>query len=279
MLTGVVFQSKSSHLSQLQMLKSYLQSNTNELITMNNNQDQFQKDMYQVPTSQTGEVFDSALDTVDTTLPEDEVNQSFEAIAREEILASFNVMTRNLELDSSNTDTQRMTQVEKPVQHPIIVELLQLSVALEAGRVEHHQALIERAEKMGLFARAYVRLFEKNSSQILNPTMNGIINAESQLGLKVFTYASGERDQDITHIHYFLHDGEWFHQQASPIAAKNFTNKYEITELGILKSSTYTNEHGVNVHKSAVIGETEAYNLLIASRKHIELVTTEIYGK
>jgi hypothetical protein len=249
---------------------------------MNNNQDQFQKDMYQVPASQSGESFDTPSVVVDTAMSDDEVNQKFDAIvqqeiARGEILDRFNEMTRKLGMVADGAEEFQLEQAERL--DPIMSEIAHIATEQEARRAQYHRSLAERAEKMGFFARVYVRLTAKNPEAILNPTIDSIINQESELGLKVFTYASGERDKDIADIQFFLHDGEWFHKQKSHIPAKTFTNKYELTAVGILKSSTFMNERQVSVHESEIIGENEAHNLLIAVRKHFTLVTTEIYGK
>jgi hypothetical protein len=249
---------------------------------MNNNQDQFQKDMYQVPASQSGEAFDNSAVLVDTMMSDDEVDQKFDAItrqeiAREEILDRFNQMTLRLEKAADGTEDVELAKAE--ALDPVMFEIAHIAMEQEARRAQYHRSLVERAEKMGFFSRVYVRLTAKNPEAILNPTIDSIINQESELGLKVYTRASGERDMDIADIQFFLHDGEWFHKQKSHIPAKTFTNKYELTAVGILKSSTFLNERQVSVHESEIIGDNEAYNLLIAARKHFALVTTEIYGK
>ncbi|HEY8992737.1 MAG TPA: hypothetical protein VIM37_02695 [Candidatus Microsaccharimonas sp.] len=249
---------------------------------MNNNQDQFQKDMYQVPASQSGEDFDTSPIIVDTVMSDEAVDQRFDAIvqqeiAREEIVDRFNRMTRNLEMAADGTEELELAQAE--ALDPVMFEIAHIAMEQEAHRAQHHRSLVERAGKMGFFSRVYVRLAAKDPEAILNPTIDSIINQESELGLEVFTHASGKRDKDIADIQFFLHDGEWFHKQKSHIPAKTFTNKYELTAVGILKSSTFFNEQQISVHESAIISDNEAHNLLIATRKHFALVTTEIYGK
>jgi hypothetical protein len=276
------------------MLNSYLQSNTNQIITMNNNQDQFQKNMYQVPAPPSGEAFDSQPVSVDAPFSQDGVTKKFDPIVqqefeRNEILTLFNKMTRNLELDASDLDTDRLAMVESPVKHPNIETLDQLSADQPERRIEHLRELIERAEKMGLFAKAYARLFEKNASQILNPTIDSTINQESQLGFEVFKRddeaLDPKHDPEISEIQFFLHNGDYFYKQESSVPSKSFTNKYEWTKGGalipggILKSSTYVNEQGVDIHRSEIISEAEAYNLMLAAKEHYRIVLTRIYGK
>lgn len=255
---------------------------------MNNDHDQLKKNTYQVPGSLVGESLVPTPVAVDTIISDVAVNRSFNSIVqqeieREEILNLFNKMTRNLELDASGLDTDHAAQIESPVLHPIIATLEELKAEQVKRRIEHLQAPVDRAEKMGIFVRAYVRLFEKNASQILNPTTDSIINQESSFGFEVFERdditLDPKHDPEITEIQFFLHDDEYFYIQKSLVLAKAFIIKYTMTPVGILKSSTFTNEQLVNVHRSEIIEKDEADNLLIAATKHLKIVTDKVYGK
>jgi hypothetical protein len=255
---------------------------------MNNDHDQLKKNMYQVPGSLVGEPFVPVSVAVDTIITDGDVNRRFNSIVqqefeRDEILNLFNKMTRKIEMAASGLDMDPAAQIESPVVHPIIATLEELKAEQVKRRIEHLQAPIERAEKMGPFVRAYVRLFEKNASQILNPTTDSIINQESSFGFEVFERGDitldPKHDPEITEIQFFLHDDEYFYIQKSSVPAKAFIIKYTMTPVGILKSSTFLNEQLVNVHRSEIIQEDEAHNLLIAVRKHLSIVTDKVYGK
>ena len=255
---------------------------------MNNDHDQLKKNTYQVPASLGVESLMPASVAVDTIITDDEVNQRFDAIVqqeieREEILNLFNKMTRNLELNASGIETDRTAQIESPVAHHIIATLEELKAEQVKRRIEHLRTPVERAEKMGPFVRAYVRLFEKNASQILNPTTDSIINQESKFGFEVFERddiaLDPKHDPEISEIQFFLHDDEYFYIQKSLVPAKAFIIKYKMTQVGILKSSTFLNEQLVDVHRSEIIAEDEAYNLLIAVKKHLKIVISEVYEK
>lgn len=235
---------------------------------MDNNQ--FQKNVYQVPSSLNGESLNVEKTPIATEMSQVEVDQQFSAIAREEVLDAFNQMTQDLDIE-----TQTLSKVELTPPHPYALELLQIAADLQERRARHLASLVERVEKMGIIGRTKVRLTEKDASAVLNPTIEAIIEEESNLGIDLF-----EHDPDVTKIKYFLHDNEWFHEQHSAIPAKKFTNKYEVTESLILKSSSFFNPQTRSVVTRTVpVDEDEARNLLIASKKYYEKVTGMVYVK
>lgn len=263
---------------------------------MNTNQGQFQKDMYQVPTPPSGESFDNPAVIVAASLSDDEANQQFDAItqqaiqqevqqkiARGEIRDKFNEITRDLERDASGLHTDTQTTIETRIQNPVAVEILRLNAAQESERVRHLQVLTDRAQNMHPLVRAYTWLTVKEASAILKPSLESIINQESSFGFEVFKRKEKafdpSQDPDIKKIDYFLHNGEWFHQQTSPVAAKSFTIKYHITPYEIIKSSQFSNEQYKDIYRSEIVSDVEAYNLWIASKKHFELVKAHIYDK
>lgn len=240
---------------------------------MDNNQ--FQKNVYQVPESPSGEFLDTPETPVDTELSQAEVEQRFSTIAREEVLQAFNQMTQDLEMSVSGFETRPLPEVALTAPHPTAVELLQIAAELQERRARHLASLVQRVEEMGILGRAKVRLTAKDPAAILNPTLGKIIDQESELGVELF-----EHDPDVTEIKYFLHDNEWFHEQKSPVPTKKFTNKYEVTESSILKSSSFYNQQiGSVVTRTVLVDEAEARNLLIASKKYYEKVTGSVYVK
>lgn len=235
---------------------------------MDNNQ--FQKNVYQVPTTLRGESLSRETTPIANEMSQAEVDQRFSTIAREEILQAFRQMTQGLD-----DETQNLPTVELAPPHPAALELLHIARDLQERRARHLTSLLKRVEEMGIIGRTKVRLTEKNAATILNPTIEAIIDEESNLGVDLF-----EHDPDVTSIKYFLHDNEWFHEQHSAIPEKRFTNKYEVTESAILKSSSFFNQQiGSVVTRTVLVDEAEARNLLIASKKYYEKVTGTVYVK
>jgi len=240
---------------------------------MDNNQ--LQKNVYQVPSSPSGESLDAPLAPIDTEMSQIEVEQRFSTIAREEVLRAFNQMTQDLEMSVSGYENRPQPEVPLAPPHPVAVELLQIANELKERRARHFASLIKKAEDMGMIERTKVRLMSKDSASILKPSLVKIIDEESDQGIELF-----EHDADVTKIKFFLHDDEWFHQQDSTVLTKKFTNKYEVTESSIIKSSTFYNEQtGQFVTRTVYVEEEEAQNLLIASKKYYEKVTGGVYVK
>lgn len=240
---------------------------------MDNNQ--FQKNVYQVPSSQSGESLSTPMASIEMQPSPEEVDQRFSTIAREEVLQAFNQMTQDLEMAVSGYETRPVPEVELAAADPIAVELLQIAAELQERRARHLASLIQRVEEMGIIGRGKVRLTAKDPSAVLKPTLGKIIDQESKLGIELF-----EHDPDVAEIKFFLHDDEWFHEQKSAVPTKKFTNKYEVTERHILKSSTFFNPYlGEEVTRTAYVTEEEARNLLIASRKYFEKVTGTVHIK
>jgi len=240
---------------------------------MDNNQ--FQKNVYQVPSSPSGESFSAPLEPIAAELSQVEVERRFSAIAREEVLQAFNQMTQDLEMSVSGYEDRPLPEVTLAPPHPTAIELLQIAADLQERRARHLASLVQRVAEMGVVERTKVKLTAKDPASILNPTIEKIIDQESQLGVELF-----EHDPEVTRIKYFLHDNEWFHEQKSAIPTKNFTNKYEVSENGILKSSTFYDQHLANyVTRTVLVEDAEARNLLIASKKYYEKVTGTVYVK
>jgi hypothetical protein len=240
---------------------------------MDNNQ--FQKNVYQVPSSPSGESLDVPMASLEMQPSQEEVDRRFSTIAREEVLQAFNQMTQDLEMSLSGYETRPVPEVELATPDPIAVELLQIAADLQERRARHLASLIQRVEEMGFIEKNKIRLTAKNPSAILNPTIEKIIDQESKLGIELF-----EHDPDVAEIKYFLHDSEWFHEQLSPVVTKKFTNKYEVTETSILKSSTFFNPYlGTEVTRTVYVNDEEARNLLIAAKKYYEKVTGSVYVK
>ena len=252
---------------------------------MNNNHDQLQKTMYQMPTSLSNEatVPPEVVVNVEALISDDDVNIRFEEIVRQDILDSYNQMTLDLERDASGIDTSPQIKIEGRVRNPIAVEMQRLGAEFESELAKHHQALINQAQSMHPFMRAYIWLTAKDASTILKPTVESIINQHSKLGFEVFKRKDNAldpaHDPDITEINFTLQNGRWFLDQKSPIPTKSFTNMYDITEFDIIKSSTFSNELQTDINRSEIISGVEAYNFWIASKKLFELVMTNIYKK
>ncbi|HEY8886016.1 MAG TPA: hypothetical protein VIM31_00755 [Candidatus Microsaccharimonas sp.] len=239
---------------------------------MDNNQ--FQKNVYQVPASPSGESLDASVVIVDTEMPQTEVEQKFLAIEREYVRDTFNQMTQDLEMSLSGYDDRTLPVLEV-TPHPTALELKQIADELQERRARHLASLIKRVQEMGFWEKTKIRLFEKDPSAILDPTIEKIIDQESELGRELF-----EHDDDVKQIRYFLHNDDWFHEQESALPTKKFTNKYEITETDIWKSSTFFNQQlGSFVTRTVLVDEAESQNLLIASKKYYEKVTGTVYVK
>ena len=252
---------------------------------MNNNHDQLQNTMYQMPTSLSNEATEPSAVVVngETPISDAEVHIRFEEIVREEILDSYNQMTRDLERDAFGIDASPQIKIEARVKNPIAVEMQRLGAEFELEMVKHHQALITQAQNMHPFMRAYIWLTAKDASTILKPTIESIINQHSKFGFEVFKRKDNAldpaHDPDISEINFTLQNGRWFLDQKSPVPTKSFTNMYDITEFDIIKSSTFSNELQTDIHRSEIISGVEAYNFWIASKKLFELVMTNIYKK
>jgi hypothetical protein len=238
---------------------------------MDNNQ--FQKNVYQVPASPSGESLDAPLEPIAAELSQAEVGQRFSTIAREEVLQAFNQMTQDLEMSVSGFETRSLPEVALATPHPTAVELLQIAAELQERRARHFASLVERVANMTAWEKRKIQLFSKNSNQILNPSIENIIDAESELDLEV-----SQRDADVKLVKFFLHNDEWFYVQESTVPEKTFTNKYEVTESSILKSSSFHNALTKStVTRTTYVDEVEASNLLTFSKKYYEKATGHVY--
>lgn len=105
---------------------------------MDNNQDQLQKNVYQVPVPSGAEVFDNS-----TPIQETDVVSLAESsvIAREEVLDAFNQRTQDLEMAVSGFEVRKQPKVEIVQPHPVAVELLQIGDELARRRAEHHEVV------------------------------------------------------------------------------------------------------------------------------------------
>jgi hypothetical protein len=104
--------------------------------------DNKQNNVYQVPSSQSGEVFSATSTPVDVELSQAEVNQQFSQIARKEVLDAFNRMTRDLEMAAEGLEVEQTQPIEIFSPNPIIVELLQIGNEVIQGRTQHHENLM-----------------------------------------------------------------------------------------------------------------------------------------
>ena len=244
-----------------------------------NNQDQFQKDVYQVPSSQSGESLNAPAAPVETELSQQEVDQRFYAVEQEYVQQVLSDMARDLEMSASGFEQTQPPVVELMTPHPIAADVLQIGTDIKARRAEHHESLIESARLNTPVGRFITKLFAKDATASLTPTFDKIIEHESKLGAKLFPV-----DPDVTEVKFFfLPDEEgdkWYHTQVSPVRAKHFTNSYTIRETGIEKSSTFFDEHlGRIVNVSVPISDEEARNLLIAAKNYYTEVTGKVYVK
>ncbi|RWZ78182.1 MAG: hypothetical protein EOT05_00205 [Candidatus Microsaccharimonas sossegonensis] len=242
---------------------------------MDNNQ--FQKNVYQVPASHSGESLDVLMAPVEVPISQAEVDQRFSTIAREEVLQAFNKMTQDLEMSVSGFEHRTQPEIQLSEPHPVAIEIGKIAVDLQQRRYIYLEYLLSRAKEMGLVERAKLKLLlsPKDVDFYFHPTIDKIIERESQNGHELF-----EHDADVKEIKYFLHENDWFHQQVSANKMKNFTNKYEVTDDYILKSSTfYHQDIGAEVMRTVYVDDVEAQNLLIASKKYYEKVTGKVYIK
>jgi hypothetical protein len=241
---------------------------------MDNNQ--FQKNVYQVPASPSGESFEAPVAPLAMEMSQEEVDRRFLKITREEIALALNKNQQDLEMSISGFEDRSVPEVELSTPHPIAIEIGKIAVDLQERRYVYLEYLINRAKSMGLAERALLKLklSPKDVDFYFHPTLDKIIDRESQYGKELF-----EHDADVTEIKYFLHESDWFHQQVSPNKVKNFTNKYEVTESTILKSSSFYNPYVGDVTRTVYVDDAEAQNLLIASKKYYQKATGHVYVK
>jgi len=239
---------------------------------MDNNQD---KNVFQVPATQSSESLSAPETLVDEGMSQAEVDRNFAKIAREYVSETYNQMTQDLEMSLSGYETRQVAPVEIASPHPVAVELLQIGAELKARRAKYHESLVEA----GLVARFLGKIIAKDPASIAQPSIEKIIEHESKIGAKLFPV-----DPDVTEMKYFFLPDEtgdkWYHSQVSQVRHKHFTNSYAIQEYGIDKSSTFFAEHhGRFVNVSLPTSDEEAQNLLIASKKYYTEVTGKVYVK
>lgn len=240
---------------------------------MDNNQ--LHKNVHQVPSSPGGESFDTLVTPVETDMPQAEIDSKFLAIEREYVRDTFNQMTQDLEMSLSGFETRSLPEVTLAPPYPIAVELVRIASELQERRARHFASLVEQVAKMSAWEKRTIKLLSKNSNAILYPTIEKIIDAESELELDL-----SQRDADVKLMKFFLHDNDWFYVQESTLPSKTFTNKYEVTESTILKSSSFYNPQSKStVTRTAYVDEVEANNLLTFSKKYYEKATGTVYIK
>jgi len=251
---------------------------------MDNSQNQFQKNVYQVPASQSGESLNTSGASVEAA-PSTTVNQKFEAIAREYVRDTFNQMTQDLEMSLSGYEVREQPPVEISSQDFTAIEILQVGEGMKAHRSNHRETLMESARTKRIFGRIIAALVAKQPTEALQPTLDKVIDHESRIGATLFP-----KDPEVLDLKFFFLPGVdietgtevdmWHHHQTSLVPSKNYTNTYKITESGIKKSSTFVDERlARTVNMSSIPSEVETYNLLIASKKYYAAVTEKVYLK
>lgn len=214
---------------------------------MDTNHAQPPKDMYQVPASRSeAESFSVPLETK-ILLIDEVVDQRFEAIAHEEVRLSYERITHELALSASGVESPYLEKPEIINVHPGATELLHLGTAIRELREKRHQEIVKGVKTKRLYKKVISALFSGNpatpgSLKVSKETIfQELIERESRIGGEIFT---ADAQVASRKFFYFPNDDydEWFHQQASAVQAKHFTNSYIVKETGIEKSATYFDE-------------------------------------
>jgi hypothetical protein len=127
---------------------------------MDNNQD---KNVYQYPASQSGEVFDGPLVMESAELTEEESRQKFVEIEREYVRDTFNQMTQDLEMSLLGYEKPIQPTVELMSPDPIATELLQIGAELMELRQKHVDTYTESDAARRWFAKAFSVLMGRKS--------------------------------------------------------------------------------------------------------------------
>ena len=236
------------------------------------NSNQFPKDVYQTPSSQSGEAFGVASEKIETPQPSLISKKEAYALEREAVLRTFNSEPVIIPVEISPAQTIR-------------TEMLGIGQALKAYRAEQHAEFIERSKPKNKIGRLLMPLIYNGTSEAANLKVEKSIDTESKIGGSIFTKPS-----DVTSIKFFYlpeHNPAmnqeidiWHYSQESLDRIKNFTNSYKITENHIEKSSTFYDERiGSIVNRSSIPGALEMHNLLVASKKYYTSVTEKSYIK
>ena len=232
-----------------------------------------QNDIFQYPTPQSGDYLGSPITLAEKEPSQFVVDQQFWEIADREFAESVAATPQDLEMSPEGYEDRTVPEVVLETTDPLIVELQQIARNLQEQREKHLNVLVERAAKMGLIERTHIRLTAKDPSAILHPTVGTIINQESKLGMDLYLY-----DPEVTNIDYFLHEDEWFHEQSSSVPTKHFTNKYEIKNDIIYKSSTFYNLLKLQIEtRTVIVDRDEAQTLLVVAKKYYEKVTGSVF--
>jgi hypothetical protein len=263
-----------SHLRQAKTLKGFSQSNTNEITTMDNNQD---KHIYKRPESLYGEVIEDVSPLDDVELSQDE-KQTFLEIERGYVSDAYNKISEARERALDGYEDRRQPEIELRSRHAVAAELRQIINEIETLREQHVASQRAQVQMMSALRRLAILLFSKDASYILEPTIEKVIDQESVLNT-IFP-----KDPEVTKLKFFIlsneHGRKIYHQQESLNLKKHFINSYEPKEFGIEKSSTFYDEsHGRVVNISVPVSDAEAQNLLIAAKRYYNEVTGKVYVK
>ncbi|MDB5160375.1 MAG: hypothetical protein JWO99_638 [Candidatus Saccharibacteria bacterium] len=252
---------------------------------MNNSNDQaqFAKDMYQFP-SHKAEVSDTP-----ELSDEQQVDRQFTDIAREETRLAFEAISKELAMVASGIELPKDVQIETPEIHQDAVEILHIGNSVKSMRETRHAELIEIQTKRGFTRIVGLALGttsgvsdtfkSKKALDTKQVILHDLIEQESKIGSTVFP-----TDPDVTSRKFFYLPSEtkdeWFHQQTSPVPAKDFTNSYTITPHSIEKSSTFMDPvEGRVKNVSVVPDDTEVKNLKLAATHYHHHVAQKMYKK
>jgi len=246
----------------------------------NDDQAKFAKNVYQVP-GQQPEYFETS-ELIDPEFDEATVEQEPAAeINRDEVRLRVEAIAREISMLAAGIVEPQPAPVETNMIHPDAAVLLMHGRNVKTKRNERHAGLVEIQSKRGLGVNRFaVNSFDSEKSiKIKQALLHDLINRESVFGGDIYP-----PDPDVTSRKFFLlpaeNYDEWFHQQTSPVRAKDFTNSYIVTPHLIQKSSTYFDEvegHVKNV--SVVPSDSEIQNLKLAVAQYYDRVSKGIYDK
>ena len=233
---------------------------------MNNNQ--LANDVYQTPSHQNDEGFDTK-----------NVDEKFHAIEREAVLQAFNEITQDLEMSISGYESRVAEQVELAPAYPIATELLRIASEVRAYREQQQVALTESSRLKNRVGQAFMRLVTNGQVVESKPAVYKGIDQESHDGGKQFP-----KTHDVTGIKFFyLPEGGidiWHYDQKSLDRTKNFTLSYKVFEHEIKKNATFYDERIADIiNRSSIPSELEAYNLLVSAKKYYTAITEKPYIK
>jgi len=236
------------------------------------NSNQFQKDVYQTPSSRNGEAFSEVSQQSQAAEPVTSERKESHAIEREAVLRAFN-------------SAPVIAPIEISPMQSIRSEILEVGRGLKKYRAEQHAEFIERSKPKSKFGRLLMSLVSNSSTQTAAAKVEKSLDEESEIGGAFF-----RKSADVTSIKFFLLPEKdpmtnqeidiWHYNQESLVRIKQFTNSYKITEDYAEKSSTFYDERiGDIVNRSSIPSELEMHNLLIASKKYYAAVTEKPYIK